>query len=228
MAQRVIVTGGASGIGQAVCELLRSQGITAIAADVQPVESGLALDVTSADQWERALDEAGPFDGLVNCAGIRTRAMLVDLEPEDFDRVLSVNLRGPFLGIRAAARRWRGEGRGGTIVNVASVVGMVAVAGQAHYVASKGGLIALTKAAAIELAEQGVRVNAVAPGVISTPLVAERMTDPAQLAFFEQRIPQRRFGRPTEAAAAIAFLLSPASSYITGATLMVDGGWAAM
>lgn len=226
--QRVLVTGGASGIGEAVCEVLRDQGLTAIAADIQLVDKGIDLDVTSADHWEQALDLAWPIDGLVNCAGIRSRAMLVDLEPEEFDRVLSVNLRGPFLGMRAVARRWRAEGRGGTIVNVASVGGMVAIPGQAHYVASKGGLIALTRVAAVELADQDIRVNAVAPGAILTPLTAERMSDPAQRAVFEQRIPQRRVGEASEVADAIAFLLSPASSYITGTTLTVDGGWTAM
>ncbi len=225
---RVLVTGGASGIGEATCQLLREHGTEAIPADLTKVEGGLQLDVTSTTEWEEALDAAGPLDGLVNCAGIRTRALLVDLEPADFDRVLAVNLRGPFLGMRAAARRWRAERRGGVIVNVASVGGMVAIPGQAHYVASKGGLIALTKVAAVELAADGIRVNAVAPGAILTPLTAERLGDPAQRGVFEQRIPQRRVGAAREVADAIAFLLQPTSSYITGTTLAVDGGWTAM
>src|SRR5438132_10363334 len=115
MSQRVIITGGASGLGAALCELLRSEGCTPIPADITCSEGVLPLDVTVPGSWETALDEAGPFDALVNCAGTRTRADLIDMEPDDWDRVLSVNLRGPFLGIRAAARRWRAQGRGGVI-----------------------------------------------------------------------------------------------------------------
>lgn len=225
--QRVLVTGGASGIGAATCALLTERGIDAIPADLTLVSGGVELDVRSAPSWESALDAVGPFDGLVNCAGIRTRAPLLDMEPAEFDAVIAVNLRGPFLGMAAVGRRWRAAGTSGAMVNVASIGGLIALAGQANYVASKGGLIALTKLAAVELAELGIRVNAVAPGAILTPLNAERMAQPEVRVVFEQRIPQRRLGEPSEVAQAIAYLLDEASSYVTGSVLTVDGGWTA-
>lgn len=224
--KRVLVTGAASGIGAATCSVLTSHGFEVVSADIR-TGTDLMLDVTDQQAWVSAVEAAWPLDGLVNCAGIRTRAALLDLEPADFDRVLDVNLRGAFLGMRTVVRAWREEDRGGAIVNVASVNGLVAVGNQAHYVASKGGLIMLTKAAALDVGRLGIRVNAVAPGAIDTPMMTTRLADPDVRRWLEERIPQGRIGRPEEAAEVIAFAISDRASYVNGAVLVVDGGWTA-
>ena len=147
--------------------------------------------------WDRVLDDAGPLAGLVNCAGIRTRGDIVNTSVAEFERHLRINVTGTWLGIRGFLRRHE-VGAAGAIVNIASVNAEIAVAGQAHYVASKGAVAALTRAAAIEAAPLGVRVNAVAPGGIRTPMTAERLADPAQVAWFGERVPLGRVGEPGE------------------------------
>ncbi|MEV0595762.1 SDR family NAD(P)-dependent oxidoreductase [Nonomuraea cavernae] len=224
---RVLVTGGGSGIGAAVCRHLNDTGWTAIPADLRPPEGGLVLDTTDETAWERALDAAGPLDGLVNCAGIRSRVDIADLDLVEFHRMLDVHVVGTFLGIRGMARRWAAERRTGAVVNIASVVATNAVAGQIHYVAAKGAIAAMTRAAAVELAPVGARVNAIAPGVIRTPMTADRLGDPGQTAWLMSRVPAGRAGEPEEIATVAAFLLSDAASYVNGVLLPVDGGWTA-
>lgn len=221
-----LVTGGASGIGAAVCAALRGAGHEVIAADLVGEDDVVALDVADEHAWATALDRVGPIDGLVNCAGIRTRGLIVDTSVEDFERHLRVNVTGTWLGIRELFRR-QAEGATASIVNIASVNAVIAVPGQAHYVASKGGIASLTKAAAIEGAPLGVRVNAIAPGPIRTPMTEERLVDPAQVAWLEGRVPLGRVGEADEIAAIVDFLLSDASSYVTGTTIYADGGWVA-
>jgi NAD(P)-dependent dehydrogenase (short-subunit alcohol dehydrogenase family) len=172
------------------------------------------------------LDEVGPLVGLVNCAGIRTRSAIVDTPLDEFERHLRVNVTGTWLGIRSMFRHHQ-ETASSAIVNVASVNAVIAVAGQAHYAASKGAVASLTRAAAIEGAALGIRVNAIAPGPIRTAMTAERLADPAQVEWLEGRVPLGRVGEPEEMAQVIAFLLSDQSSYVTGTVIYADGGWVA-
>ncbi len=229
---RVLVTGGAQGIGLAVCKKLQENGHEAISADRQEQADGVYLDVTSEESWEEALDSIGPIDGLVNCAGIRTRNLIVDTSYEEFQRHLDVNITGTWLGIRGIFRRRVDNSTSSSpsvasIVNIASVNVVIAVPGQAHYVASKGAIVGLTKAAAIEGASIGVRVNAIAPGAIRTPMTEERLVDPEQVAWLEGRIPAGRVGEAEEMASVASFLLSDEASYVTGTTIFADGGWTA-
>ena len=225
--RRVLVAGGGSGIGAATAAHLAALGWTAIVADVNPPDGGLRLDVAVEADWIATVDAAWPLDALVNCAGIRDVAPLTELTTDQIDRMLAIHVRGELIGIREVARRWIAEGRPGAVVNIASVNATHAVAGQAHYVAAKAAVSGLTRAAALELAPHQVRVNAVAPGLIRTPMTEIRFQDTAMLQRMLARIPMGRHGEPREIAAAIAFLLSDDAGYITGTTLPVDGGWTA-
>ena len=223
----ILVTGGGSGIGAAICSHLREQGWQATAADLHPPQDGLLLDAADEASWQSVLEQVGPIDGLVNCAGIRSRTALSDMETDDFRRMLDIHVTGSFLGIRAAARQWAERGTGGAIVNIASVVATHAVPGQIHYVAAKGAIAAMTRAAAVELASTGTRVNAIAPGIIRTPMTSDRLSDASQTAELMARVPAARPGEPREIATVAAFLLSDAASYVNGVLLPVDGGWTA-
>ncbi|NEK58426.1 SDR family oxidoreductase [Geodermatophilus sabuli] len=223
----VLVTGGGSGIGAEVCRVLAAAGWQVAAADLRPPEGGHELDTTDEAGWERVLDAVWPLDGLVNCAGIRDRAPLEELELAAFERMMAVHVTGCFLGTRGVARRWRTEERSGAVVNISSVTATHAVAGQVHYVTAKGAIAALTRAAAVELGPTGTRVNAIAPGIIRTPMTADRLGDPDQTAWLLSRVPAGRVGEPAEIASAVQFLLSDAASYVNGVLLPVDGGWAA-
>ena len=156
---------------------------------------------------------------------MRSRVPLLDLEVAEWERVLRINLTGTFLGIRTAARQWVRNGTPGAIVNMASVNAFSAVEGQPHYVASKAAIAVLTKAAALELAPHDIRVNAVAPGPIETPMLGQRLDEPGQREWLEQQVPMGRLGQPSDVAEAVEFLLSARASYVTGITMPVDGGW---
>lgn len=229
MGRRVIVTGGASGIGEATCRELESCGYEALAVDVvaDRSEGDVAkLDVTDEHAWADLFHRVGSVVGLVNCAGIRTRSLIVDTEVDEFERHLRVNVTGTWLGIRELFRRHE-PGQVSAVVNIASVNAVIAVPGQAHYVASKGAIASLTKAAAIEGAPLGVRVNAIAPGPIRTPMTEERLVDPEQVEWLQGRVPMGRVGEPNEIAQVAEFLVSEKSAYITGTVIYADGGWVA-
>lgn len=204
--------------------MLAASGWEAVAADVTSADNVTSLDVTDEAAWDRVLDGLRPLAGLVNCAGIRTRSSIVDTELDDFERHLRVNVVGTWLGIRGFLRRHHPSATG-AIVSVSSVNAEIAVPDQAHYVASKGAVSALTRAAAVEAAPLGVRVNAVAPGPVRTPMTAERLGNPEQAAWLDARVPMGRVAEPAEVGEVISFLLSEKASYVTGEVLFTDGGW---
>ena len=221
---KVIVTGGASGIGKEVSDYLASEAFEVISVDLQENNNAKQLDVTDEVAWTDLFGQVGPVQGLVNCAGIRTRGTIMETSMATFEQHLKVNVTGTWLGIRSLFKNHE-TGTEASIVNISSVNALIAVPGQAHYVASKGAISALTKAAAIEGASMGIRVNAIGPGAIRTPMTAERLIDPEQVSWLEGRVPLGRVGEPNEIASVAKFLLSAESSYITGTTVFADGGW---
>jgi 3alpha(or 20beta)-hydroxysteroid dehydrogenase len=220
-----IITGAARGQGLAEAERFRAEGAHVVAGDVLD-HDGIHLDVTSAESWRAAvaiaLEHHGRLDVLVNNAGIYPVAPLSDVTEADFRRVLDVNLVGPFLGIRATAPAMD---EGGSIINVSSLNGMAGSAGTAAYTASKFGLRGLTKSAAIDLGAAGIRVNALLPGVIRTPMIGALID--GQEEALGQLLPLGRIGEGADVAEAAVFLASDESAWITGIDLVVDGGHSA-
>jgi NAD(P)-dependent dehydrogenase (short-subunit alcohol dehydrogenase family) len=242
-----IVTGARSGIGLATAQRLGRDGASVILADVRDASEQtkeirkaggtatfVATDVSNGKQvdelFRRALAEYDRIDILVNNAGIELAKTVADTSESEWDRLMAVNLKGVFLCSRAAIPVMRRQGRG-VVVNVASELALVGGTEIAAYCASKGGVLQLTKAMAIDHAVDNIRVNCVCPGPIDTPLLdsimrMERDQLTARRAIEEKTL-MKRLGRPEEIAAAIAFLAGDESSYMTGAALVVDGGWTA-
>lgn len=239
--RRALVTGGASGIGFACAQHIRAGGgrIALLDCDAEALEKaaarmrvyGALCDVADAEAVADAVSGAsaalgGPVDVLINAAGVYRVAPAIELEISDWDRVLEVNLRGSFLVARAVARVLIDAGCRGSIVNLASTAALRVDATEpaAHYNASKAGIVSLTQQLAVEWAPHGIRVNAVCPGVIDTPML--RMMDDREAgeAYLRSGVPLQRLGTPHEVASCVAFLASDQASYVTGVALTVDGG----
>ncbi|HEY3614011.1 MAG TPA: SDR family NAD(P)-dependent oxidoreductase [Gaiellales bacterium] len=242
----VVVTGGASGIGSATAKAFCEEGARVTVLDrsrdalarLASELDGIAtreVDVTSADEVDAAFDaiaaSEGRIDVGVNNAGItRGLGWLHEVDETDWDAVLAVNLKGVWLCMRAELRHMHARGAG-VIVNTASAAGLVGTPGVAHYTASKWGVLGLTKSAALEYAPLGIRINAVAPGTVDTPMgdgfAVARKADPFADAIVRQPHPLQGIARPEQIADAILYLAGDRSSFATGSTLVIDGGFSA-
>jgi meso-butanediol dehydrogenase/(S,S)-butanediol dehydrogenase/diacetyl reductase len=218
-----VVTGGASGIGEACCRLLLRAGSTVHVADLA---ADPPLDVTDRSALDALAGQLDGLDVLINAAGVLTENKPVDeLSVEDFRKNFEINVLGTLQACQAFGPLLRR--RGGAVVNVASQAALVSLPSQAAYTASKGAVAALTRSLAIDWAEHGVRVNAVAPGFTVTPMTASFFENETFVRAATRRIPLGRLLEPDEIAGAILFLASPLASAITGVVLPVDGGWTA-
>lgn len=239
------MTGAARGLGRAIAEALAERGDEVTVADVdvaaaracadELAAAGLSadaveLDVTDVEMVREvvaAADRSAPLGTVVCNAGVAFRRPLVEVEPDEYDRLMDINVRGVFFVLQAALRAMVPRRRG-SVVNVASTSAFTASTGpMAAYDASKAAVRLLTQAAAREVAAAGVRVNAVAPGTVETDLTRGLATSADLATLAAERVPLGRLGRPEEIAAAVAFLSSEAASYVTGHVLVADGGWLA-
>lgn len=237
----VLVTGGGRGIGEAISLAFgkdgdivivnylsneeRAKAVVSKISDAGGEAVAIKADVSQQDEVFRMVDEVmeryGRLDVLVNNAGMAKGGLLMLLDEKDWDSVIDANLKGVFNCCKAVCRQMIAQ-KNGIIINITSLSGITGLAGQSDYSAAKGGVIAFTKAIAKELAQFGILVNAVAPGVIDTEII--RNIPEALRKRFLEIIPLKRFGRPEEVAGIVKFLASPAASYITGETIVVSGG----
>ena len=245
-----LVTGARQGMGKSHAIALAKQGAKVVITDINQADCqkvvdeikdfggegiALKLDVSNKSEVDLVVAEIvkkfGQLNILVNNAGIAQFKPFLELSEEDWDKTIDINLKGEFLCAQAAAKLMKGQKEGGVIINIASVamgqqgIGMPNIA---HYCASKGGVAAMTEALAAELAPFNIRVNAIAPGMLETPMIDVVKSDPKMMGAMLQRVPLKRVGRPEEVSELVVFLASDSSSYMTGAVVVIDGGWLAV
>ena len=237
-----IVAGGGSGIGRAIARRLhaegasvvigdlRQDGLDALAAELGDRIACLAGDVTRESDVEAlvalAVDRFGAVTTAFNVAGASRPGYIVDLSEEDWDFTVDLCLKGVFLGMKHQARQMMRQGTGGSIVNIASLNAHVPMHAGSAYVSAKAGVEAISRNGALEFAEFGIRVNAILPGLVQTPLTRRHFDNPDALAAFVDRIPMGRPAQPEEIAAPALYLASDDAAYVSGASLLVDGAWA--
>lgn len=239
-----VITSGSKGIGTAISERLGQEGMNvvvnynsdkkgALEAAEKVEEAGgrsaiIQADVGSEEGVQKMIDFAistfGGIDLWINNAGMENQHATHELSLEDWERVISVNLTGVFLGTKAALNHFLEKNKAGSIINISSVHEKIPWPTFAHYAASKGGVKQFTETVAMEYADKNIRINNIGPGAINTPINAAKFADPEKLANTVKMVPMKRIGDPKEVAAAAAWLASDESSYVTGVTLFVDGG----
>ena len=233
--RHALVIGAGSGIGEAVAHGLAAFGARVTCADInleaaervaEGVGEAVQLDITDAEQVEQVVYRIGGLEILVSTPSVNVRKPLLDYTEAEFERVVTLNLKGSFLALQAAGRRMAAQGRG-SIVLFSSIRSQVVEPGQGVYAATKAGTLQLVKALASELGPLGVRANAIAPGVVETPLTAPIKNHPEWYRAYADKGALGRWATPDEMVGAAVFLASDAASYVTGTLLVVDGGWTA-
>ena len=234
--KHAVVTGGSKGLGRAICIALAEAGasVTAVARDAVALED-FAKEYPSIKMWQADVNDPAfgtelaqrRVDIFVNNAGTNNPMPMVDVPVAVLDQMLNLNVRAAYLGAQGAARAMVQAASGGVIINITSQMGHVGSPGRTVYCMTKHALEGLTKAMAVELASNNIRVNSVAPTFIETPMTAPMLAKPEFRSFVDTMIPLGRIGKPEDIAAAVLYLVSPAARMVTGTSLLVDGGWTA-